>query len=89
MTTKQTASGSGIDVDANASRVGALLACIADDKQRAMYQAAPALIDAIRQCAEGLERDYRLSADPSHPLSRQTVANRAAALRAALARAGL
>jgi hypothetical protein len=49
--------------------------------------AAPDLYAALLAIAEGVERDLRLSVDPNHPISRDTLANRAAAARAAIARA--
>jgi hypothetical protein len=49
--------------------------------------AAPDLYAALLAIAEGIERDLRLSVDPNHPISRDTLSNRAAAARAAIARA--
>jgi hypothetical protein len=59
-----------------------------DGKQNATLAAsAPDLYAALLAIAEGVERDLRLSVDPNHPISRDTLANRAAAARAAIARA--
>lgn len=52
-----------------------------------LIASAPTLYATLLAIAEGIERDLRLSVDPKHPISRDTLANRAASARAALAQA--
>jgi hypothetical protein len=59
------------------------------DANARLIAAAPDLYAALLAIAEGIERDLRLSVDPNHPICRDTLANRAAAARAALAKAGV
>lgn len=55
------------------------------DANACLIASAPTLYATLLAIAEGIERDLRLSADPKHPICRETLANRAASARTALA----